>query len=177
MIIKKKKKMNISTQNYYWRDWITTITFPYNLNITYEHIFFEMSLIRETLNEKKEMYKTTWMISLHLRWSFCVLYVECFCICIYTNFNKHYLQQSSWNVCVLFWTDFCGLRRNLRPERWRVPRLSHGSYSTPPPKFWDGRGKEEWGRGWKVPVNQRKTNFHKFTFIFFLNPISESDKI
>lgn len=125
-----------------------------------------MSLIRETLNEKKEMYKTTWMISLHLRWSFCVLYVECFCICIYTNFNKHYLQQSSWNVCVLSWTDFCGLRRNLRPERWRVPRSSHGSYSAPPPKFWDGRGKEGWGRGLKVPVNQRKKKFPKFTFIF-----------
>lgn len=84
----KKKKMNISTQNYYWRDWITTITFPYNLNTTYEHIFFEMSLIRETLNEKKEMYKTTWMISLHLRWSFCVLYVECFRIWLYTNFKQ-----------------------------------------------------------------------------------------
>lgn len=35
-----------------------------------------MSLIRETLNEKKEMCKTTWMISLHLRWSFCVLYTN-----------------------------------------------------------------------------------------------------
>lgn len=126
-----------------------------------------MNRIRETLNVNKEMYKTTWMISLHLWWSFRVLKVECFSFGFIQIQNKHYLRQSSWNVCVLSWTDFCGLRRNLPPVRWLVPRISLGFYSAPPPKFWDVRGTEVSGRGWKVPVNNKKNIVSSIYIIFF----------
>lgn len=52
---KKKKKMNISTQNYYWRDWITTITFPYNLNTLMNIVLWNESYQRNFKRKERNV--------------------------------------------------------------------------------------------------------------------------